>query len=75
MNSVAILIMSEIVATVGLFKIKVFWNKSYGAIISVHDVTSKILSCQSNYIVDVTMWLKFCKYSISMIEVIITLIF
>ena len=30
-------------ATPGLLKIKVFCNKGYDAIISVHDVTNKIL--------------------------------
>ena len=42
-------------ATLGLLKIKVFLNKSYDVIISVSDVTSKILSRNSNYIVDVFM--------------------
>ena len=52
-------------------KIKVFWNKSYDVITSVHDVTNQILSCDSNYIVDVVMWPKFGNSSISMREVII----
>ena len=34
--------------TLHLFKVKVFWNKGYDAIISVHDVTKKILSCDLN---------------------------
>ena len=34
-------------------KIKAFWNKSYEVLIHVHDVTNKILSRDSNYIVDV----------------------
>ena len=34
-------------------------NKSYGVIISVHDVTNKIFSCDSNYSVNVAMWPKF----------------
>ena len=38
---------------------------------SVHDVTNKILSSDSNYIVDVAMWPKFGNPSISMREVII----
>ena len=58
-------------ATPGLLKIKVFWNKGYDVIISYHDVTNKILSRDSNYIVDVTMWPKFDNSSISMREVII----
>ena len=35
-----------------------FWNKDYGVITSVHDVTNKILSRDSNYIVDVITWLE-----------------
>ena len=42
-------------ATLGLIKIKIFWSKVFNIIISVHDVTSKILSCDSNYIVDLVM--------------------
>ena len=55
-----------------LLKIKLFWNKSYDFIISVPDVTSKILSRDSNYIAEVVMLPKFGNFSISMIEVIIT---
>ena len=55
----------------GLLKITVFWNEGYDVIISVHDVTNKILSRNSNYIVDVVMWLKFGNSNISMREVII----
>ena len=40
-------------------EITVFWNKVYDVIISVDDITNKILSCDSNYIVDVFMWPKF----------------
>ena len=58
--------------TLDLLKIKVIWNKSYDVITSVSDVTNKILSCDSNYIVDVVMWPKFGNSSISMREVIIT---
>ena len=61
--------MSAKMATLGLLKIKVFWNKGYDVIISVHDVTNKILSRDSNYIVDVVMWPKFGNFSISMREV------
>ena len=35
--------MSAKIATLGLLKAKVFWNKLYEVIISAHDVTSKIL--------------------------------
>ena len=64
--------MSAKMATPGLLKITVFWNKGYDVIISVHDVTNKILSRDSNYIIDVVMWPKFGNSSISMREVIIT---
>ena len=59
-------------ATLGLHKKKKFWNKGYDAIVSVHDVTNKILSRESNYIVGVVMWPKFDNGSISMREVIVT---
>ena len=58
-------------ATPGLLKIKIFWKKSYDVIINVYDVTNKILSSDSNYIVDAVMWPKFGNHSISMREVII----
>ena len=64
--------MSAKMATPGLLKITVFWNKGYDVIIPVDDVTNKILSCDSNYIVDVVMWPKFGNSSISMRKVIIT---
>ena len=71
-NMVKILMMSAKMATPGLLKIKVFWNKGYYVIYSVYDVTNKILSHDSNYIMDVVMWPKFGNSSISMREVIIT---
>ena len=40
--------MSAKMATLGLLKLKVFWNKGYGVIISVYDITNKILSRDSN---------------------------
>ena len=61
--------MSAKLATVGLLKIKAFWNKGYGVITSVCDVTNKILSRDSNYIVDAVKWPKFGNSSISMREV------
>ena len=69
---VIILMMSAKIATPDLFKESVFWNKGYDVIISVDDVTSKILSRDSNYIVDMFMWPKFGNCSISMREVITT---
>ena len=56
--------------TLDLLKIEAFSNKSYDIIISVHDVTNKILSRESNYIVD--MVTKFGISKISMREVLIT---
>ena len=59
-------------ATLGLLKLKVTWDKGYDVIIFVHDVTNKILSHYSNYIIDVVIWPKFDNSSIFMTEVIIT---
>ena len=50
------LMMSGKMATPGFLKIKVFWNKRYYVIYYVYDVTNKILSHESNYIVDGVMW-------------------
>ena len=52
-NIVAISMMSAKLAALGLLKMKLFSNKDYDVIISVHYVTNKILSFDSNYIVDV----------------------
>ena len=52
---VTIMMMSAKTATLGLFKIKIFRNKGYEVIISLHDVTNKILSRDSSYIVDMVM--------------------
>ena len=55
---VAILMMSTKLAALDLLKIKLFQNTGYDVIISVHDVTknmNKIMSCESNYIVDVVI--------------------
>ena len=59
-------------ATEGLLKKKIFWNKSYGVIASVQDVTNKILSGESIYIVDVIVWPLFDNSRISITEVITT---
>ena len=59
-------------ATPGLLKITVFWNKGYDVIIFVYDVTKKFLSRDSNYTVDVFMWPQFGNCSISMREVLTT---
>ena len=71
---VAILVISAKLATLGFLKLKVFWNKGYDVIISIHGSTNKILLRDSNYILDVVMWPKFRNSSISTREVIITLI-
>ena len=64
--------MSAKMATPGLLKIKVFWKEGYEVIIFVHEITSKILSRDSDYIVDVIMWPKFGSFSrTSMREVVI----
>ena len=62
--------MSAKMATPGLLKITVFWNKGYDVIIPVDEVIDKSLSHDSNYIVNVVMWPKFGNSSISMREVI-----
>ena len=65
------LLMSGKLDILGLLEIKVFWNKGYEFITSVHNVTNKIISSGSNYTVDVVMWPKFGNSSTSMKEVII----
>ena len=55
LNMVAILMISAESATLDLLKMKVFRNKGYDVMISVHDFTSKVLSRDSNYIVDPVM--------------------
>ena len=72
---VTILTMSAKTAIPGILKIKVFWNKGYDIIISVHDVINKILSRDFNYTVDAVMWPKFGNSSISMRKAIVTSIF
>ena len=69
-NMVKILMMSTKIATLDLPKIKIFWNKGYEVIISIYNITSKILSRDSNYIVDLVMWPKFGNSSISVRGVI-----
>ena len=71
-NMVSIWTMSAKLATLGLLKVKIFWNKGYDVISYIYDVTKKILLSNSNYIVDVVKWPKFDISSISMRKVIIT---
>ena len=54
-NMIAILMIYSKLATLVFLKIRIFWTKGYDFIISVHDVTSKILSHHLNYVVDVVM--------------------
>ena len=49
---VAIFMISAKLATLGLLKIKIFWNEGYDVMISFQDVINNILSRESNYIVD-----------------------
>ena len=49
-----------------------FWNKGYGIINSAYDITKKILSSHSNYIVGVVKWQKFDICSVYMRKVVIT---
>ena len=69
---VTILMMSPKMAAPGLLKINTFLKNRYDVKIVVQDVTNKILSCESNYNVNVVMWPKFDNSSISTREVIIT---
>ena len=59
-------------ASPGLRKVKVFWKKGYDVIIFVNDVTNRILSRDSNHVVEVVTWPKFGNSSISMKEVFLT---
>ena len=69
---VKILMMSAKMATLALLRRKVFWNKGYYVIYSAYEVTSKILSHNSNYIMDMVMWPKFDNSIICIREAIIT---
>ena len=54
-NMVTILMMKTKMDTLGSLKIKIFRKKGFDVIIYVTDVTNKVLSCDSNYIVDAVM--------------------
>ena len=45
--------MSAKMAALDLLKSRLFWNKGYGVITFVHDVTNKVILRDSNYIEDV----------------------
>ena len=66
--------MSAKMASPGLLKITVFWNKDYDVITFVDDVTNKSLLGDSNYIVGEFMGSKLGNCSVFMREVITTLI-
>ena len=68
-NAITNLIMSANMGTLVVLKIKIFWDKRYDV---TYNVTNKILSCESNYIAYMVMWLKFVNSSVSMKEVIST---
>ena len=67
---VAIFMISAKLTTLGILKIKLFWNEGYDAIISVPGVNNKILSHESNYINDSLMWQELGNSSIYMTEVV-----
>ena len=52
---ITILVKLGKMASLGLLKIKLLWNNGSDVIIPVHDVADKILSYDSNYIVNVVM--------------------
>ena len=54
-KKVTMLMMSAKVATPGLLKITLYWNKGYDVITCVYDITNKFFSRDSNYIVNVVM--------------------
>ena len=64
--------MSGKMVTPDFFKLTVFWNKGYGVIIPVDDISNKILSRDLIYIVDLFIWSKVGNSSISMREIITT---
>ena len=71
---ITILMVSAKIAALGLIQLKIFWNKSNDLKIFVYEVTKKKFLRDSNYIVDVVMWPKLGDCSISMGEVVITLV-
>ena len=66
---VTILIMSAKLATPGLLKVKVFWNKGFDVITFGQDVTNTIFKRDENYIINVVIWQRFGNSSISMRDV------
>ena len=62
---IAILMLPANIATSDLPKVKIFWD-NYDAIISIHNITKKNLSRDTNHIIDMIMWRKFGNSSIFM---------
>ena len=54
-NTVTIFMMPSKLVTPGLLKIKIFRKEDYDVIIFDYDVTNRLLSHDSNYIIDVVM--------------------
>ena len=71
---ILILMMLVKFATLGFLEKQVFWNKVYDIIMWVCEVVNKILLRDSNYTASKTLGPKFGNSSISVKEVIITLI-
>ena len=69
---VTFLMMSPKMATLDFLKINVSSNKVYDVINLNHGVTRKILSHDSNYVLDLNIWPKFGNSSISVKEVMVT---
>ena len=63
--------MSAKVATLGLLRIKLFWNKGYDVITYDHDITNLISSRDSSYSVDMIMRQKLGNSRISLRELFI----
>ena len=66
--------MSEKMVTLALLKVNILWNKDCDLTVSVHGVSNNFLCHDWNYIVDVVMSSNFGNSSISMKEVVTTLI-
>ena len=66
-----ILMMLAKKAAPSLLKLKIFWKKGYDVIFFALDITSPILSRDSNYNVNVVMWPKFSNCSTYVREAII----
>ena len=70
-NLHAVLIILAKLATLGILKKLVLWNKDYDVITYTHDIT-RITSSDLDYIVEMVIWPKSCYSSISIGEAITT---